>query len=337
MGAAIVLCGAGTFFLCTRQAAVEPAAAIGTPGDRPIADASRPSGDRVRPPNRRKTYRGGVEQPEHPDKTDDGVIEDWEIPEGFDPGPTSQGPLRCAPNAQDCGDECRNFSDCPSGHACLVDPKTRLYRCFKSGCAKDSDCASGMTCAVVSSEQQNDVVRVCLAHGSSREGEACINAFGGAHCAPGLVCHHSTCMQQCSDSNDCHNSTCADVREGRVCLPNCFASGCSAGFRCLVFNKGMSFCIKEIGENCLEKPICAQDEVCLATHDTNAKEMRFRCHRRCDSATGIGCKDGEVCGFAASGSACYTACKPEEPGSCEAGEQCATVNEEANVFGCVQY
>lgn len=265
-----------------------------------------------------------------PARSDDGATDDWGI---SNLGPTNQGTLRCLSTDQACGNECLNFSDCPVGNACLLDLNTHLLKCIQSVCTKDSDCPPGNACSLVSSDQQPDLVRICLSYGPQKEGEACVNAYGGAHCAAGLVCHHLTCMRQCSDASDCPDSTCADVKEGRVCLPNCSVSGCPEGFRCLELGKA-SFCVKEIGENCFDKKICAEGEECVAMHDTDAREVRFGCYRRCSSATGAGCKSDEVCGLSAVGSVCYKACKPNDPAGCGAGELCVGVTENMDVFGC---
>lgn len=241
--------------------------------------------------------------------------------------------LRCDTRDPACGHQCKHFSDCPEKHACLVDPITHLFRCFKSECESDKDCGPTSKCSVVSSSIQPDVVRMCVEHGAVADGGYCSSDLTGQHCSAGFICHYMTCMRQCENDGDCKGTKCTQVPGGKVCVPDCSVSGCPEGQTCMSFDGNMSLCLAEVGANCIEhNDVCAKDEVCTAKNDPRSKQMIFKCRRRCNSATGSGCREGEVCGASFKDSVCYKACS--QIGDCDPSEMCRSVTEDLAVLGC---
>jgi hypothetical protein len=133
----------------------------------------------------------------------------------------------------------------------------------------------------------------------------------------------------CRDYENCVRASDDDVA---ACLPNCSKAGCDEGFFCLALGS-LSKCVVRHGPDCTKTP-CPGSQACQV--DIENAEAYFHCRTRCDSMTGRGCADGEVCGRGAAGASyCYRPCTPSAATrECPMGESCSSVSEDGKLLGC---
>jgi hypothetical protein len=238
-----------------------------------------------------------------------------------------------------CG-ECMHHSECPAGHACVINRRTRRFECVASECEDDQGCFPGTTCRVVATPSPQQLIRRCVPSGARAEGEFCelAPASPSDACREGLLCWDAVCRTPCTPglSGACPSGQrCHDTRlDGALCVPDCREGGCAAGETCVQASPGSHQCVTLGVDECGEDRPCPDGQHCLVRAQ-RGRAGRF-CAAPCKSWLGSqACPEGFVCGRGGPElSSCYRLCDSQKPDTCPPGWSCTTVSEDKQTWGC---
>jgi hypothetical protein len=241
------------------------------------------------------------------------------------------------------GFACLEDGECKADESCGFDFARPGMRCLKSDCSADNDCPGEQLCKLAAMGQRP--LRRCASPGPRLEGEACKAFRTEEECGAGLFCLANVCERTC-EAGCTEGEACVDFpkRTGSqlppaMCMPSCVGDAdCAArelGDRCIEV-EGLNFCRRKVGSaaDCLRTP-CGEGEVCHT--EVGAREVSFRCVRRCNPLDADSCAQGEMCGAVdhpeLSASGCFTSCSGASD-DCGEGEACTSTTEEPHKAAC---
>jgi hypothetical protein len=218
---------------------------------------------------------------------------------------------------------CRGSEDCEAPLGCLQDLRRFSQSvCIGSECELDSQCPEGQFCRVINTQGTGPLVRLCIATGVRKEGEACdrLPRVQEEACAQGLLCNRNYCGRPCSrgDATSCPAGfTCEEGPEGASCLPACEEGQCPDGQECVRFEGRFAACAQVKGKNCQAQP-CPEGQECRIGYTPGVgEEVTMQCLTPCEEPKTI-CPSGSVCFYGY----CSRLCEPKTEGTCPPGEEC---------------
>ncbi|MCB9637436.1 MAG: hypothetical protein H6728_10110 [Myxococcales bacterium] len=195
----------------------------------------------------------------------------------------------CPTGHPTCGDECfcranicqpcNSDSECGSGKLCILDKcgQENCFKCIQGDCRNDGNCLGGKVC-------RNNVCSGCQSNADCQSGQVCdtqtsICTVGQctmrSECPNGLLCVGGKCVgcsqdNQCSAGELCIDTLCqnADCRERK---------DCSSGQTCFNYRCGP----------CLQDSDCSTGELCLSG---SCKVAECRLRSNC-----VGPDSGKLC------------------------------------------
>lgn len=242
--------------------------------------------------------------------------------------------------AYSCG-SCRNDSECPPQHACLVNAATGNTECLPEECEDDSACPADAECRPANTGATGAQIWRCIPTGSQGINDPCSPFPHGPEesCQRGLICVFGRCGADCEDDGGCpQGSTCVDDVSGWGCLRSCEETGCPAGEDCVSLGEAVHACARKQGQDCTRTP-CPEGQSCARSYELRTRVVVYHCEQPCNPFKTSSCPKGYVCGAGGMGSVCYRKCNPRAPDQrstgCPKGQACASVNEDMTEFGCV--
>jgi hypothetical protein len=219
---------------------------------------------------------------------------------------------------------CTRSSECEPPLGCLAYSAVREPFCSDSQCATDAQCPEGTACQVLRTEGGGVWVRLCRTVGVRKEGEECGGLMALSReraCERGLVCGNHRCGRPCrlGEPASCEEGFfCADNPHTQPsCLPTCDARGCPPGHSCIRHFSGASTCAVVEGPNCQASPCSAGQRCVVFSNPDRPEEARMQCLQDCGGEHPL-CPEGHVC---LAGS-CRKACSSEGPDTCGPSFQC---------------